>query len=193
MGTESVWVPLAIAAVSAGAQYYNTQQTAHKQDNALAEQIRNQAAQQREADARVTKTVQDTAASNPDAARDSVLDQYMQQMRRHQTAATGNLNTPVGASQAFKQDAANAALGVQNYGSQFADLMSRIDAPALQRQQEAFNFGNLSTDLAGIKRNAAGQDFLDELRLRSIRRNPWIDAASQMGMAYASGAAGAGG
>lgn len=193
MGTESVWVPLAIAAVSAGAQYYNTQQTARKQDNALAEQIRNQAAQQREADARVAKAVQDTAASNPDAARTDALDQYVQQLRRHQEAATGNLNTPVGASQAFRQDAADAALGVKNYGDQFANLMSRIDAPAIQRQQEAFNFGDLSTDIAGIKRNASGQDFLDELRLRSIRRNPWIDAGSQIGMAYALGAAGKGG
>lgn len=186
MGTESVWVPLVVAAVSAGAQYYNTQQTAHRQDNALAQQIRDQAAQQREADARVTKTVQDTAASNPDAARASALDQYVTQLKRHQAAADGNLAMPVGGSDAFKADAAKAAMGVQDYGTKFADLMSRIDAPALQRQQEAFNFGDLGTDLTNIKRNAAGQDFLDELRLRSIRRNPWVDMASQMGMAYAT-------
>ncbi len=33
-------IPLAIAAASAGAQYYNTRQTAKKQDNQLADQAK---------------------------------------------------------------------------------------------------------------------------------------------------------
>lgn len=41
MGTEAVWVPLVMAAVATGASVYNTRQTERRQDNALAQQIRN--------------------------------------------------------------------------------------------------------------------------------------------------------
>ena len=189
MGTEALWVPLAVGALSAGAQYYNGQRTANRQDNALAEQIRNQSALRQRAGQRIAQTVAETAASTPETDRQGVLQQYIDQLRAHRAAATGAFGMPVGGSQAFQQDAQQAAEGVQGYGDKVASLMARIDAPTLQRQREAFRIGDLGVDLGGIRSAANGQNFLDELRLRSVRRNPWVDAFSQLGMGYAQGRA----
>ena len=39
--------------------------------------------------------------------------------------------------------------------------MARIEAPRLQRQGEAFDYGRLATDIDGLSREAAGQSFID--------------------------------
>ena len=82
-------------------------------------------------------------------------------------------------SDAFKDYAQQGAQGVQQYADKSAGLMSRIDAPGMQRMGEGFSRGHLGTDVGLIAREASGQAFMDDLRLRSIRRNPWIDAAAQ--------------
>lgn len=193
MGSEALWVPLVVGALSAGAGYVNTRNTARRQDNALAEQIRNQSQQRQAAADRLTQTVQQIAASNPEQDRADTLQQYLMATRAHRDAATGAMQTPVGASDAFKQDAGQAAAGVQSYGDQVAGLMARISAPTLQRQREGFDIGNLGTDLSVLRSKAQGADFLNQLKLRSIKRNPWLDAGSQIGMGYAMGRTGAGG
>jgi len=64
--------------------------------------------------------------------------------------------------------------------------MSRMDAPGLQRVNEGILFDNAAVDLGMIQRDAAGQNYLDTLKLNSIKANPWVDAlATGMG-AYAS-------
>jgi hypothetical protein len=196
MGAE-VLIPLAIAAVSTGAQVYNTRRTANKQDAALAGSIRNQASKQRQIDARtnaeVAKLEQSRSADEAAASRAA----YGEQLRRNRAAMEGGLTPNVG-SAAFKEDAAQGVKEVGGYADETAGLMSRMDAPTMQRQGEGFGFQQLATDNMITGREAQGQAFMDDLRLRAIRRNPWIDAASQIGMAYAGtmgggmGASGAG-
>ncbi len=185
MGTEALWVPLAIGAASAGAGYINSQRTARRQDEALAQQIRDQVAARQAAAQRVAQTVQETAASAPEQDRAGALQGYLDALRAHRAAASGAMATPGGTSAAFQQDARDAAGGVQDYGDRVADLMARIDAPALQRQREGFAIGNLGVDLARLRSKAQGMDFLNELRLRGIRRNPWLDLATQTGQSAA--------
>jgi hypothetical protein len=189
MGTEAVWVPLALAAVGAGTSYYNTQQTAKRQDNSLADQIRQQSARQREADTQVNDLVQKRAGSDAAGERAQTLGGYLDQVRAATGASTSGLGQVGRTSDAYQQSANDAALGVADYGQKTAQLMSRIDAPAQQRQREALENAQFQTDLGLIKRNASGDDYLARLRLQNIRANPWLTATSQLAGGAASAAA----
>lgn len=192
MGTEAAWVPLVMSLVAAGASAYNTHQTAKKADNQLAMGIMERGKRQREADAKVNDLVTQQAASSPREERREALTQYLGQLRKNQGAATGALQPITGASEAYREDAAKAALGVGEFGKNFADLMARTDAPVRQRQNEANERAQFGTDIGQIKRFSEGADFLNQLKLQAIRRNAWIDAAAAAAQGYA-GAYGSGG
>lgn len=187
------WVATAIAIIGAGVNYHNTEQTKKRQDNELGLQIQQRAARQDEADKEVMKTVAERAANSGDSARSSMLDQYMNQVRTAQGSATTGLRQVGGVSDAYRQAANDAALGISDYAGDTASLMSRIDAPVRQRQGEAQQNAQLSTALSLIGNRSAGQDFLSNLRLQGIRRNPGLDAFVQVANAYAGSAGGGGG
>lgn len=182
--TTGTIISLALAAAAAGAQAHNTRQTAKRQDQQAAEGIRQQSARQREADAKVNEQVEALAGSTAEDARAKRLDDYLTGLRRNRSSMQAGLTPTIG-SDAFRGDSARAAGDVQDYATRAADLMSRIDAPQMQRQGEAFGYGRLATDLGLIGRQAEGDDFINRLRMSAIRRNPWIDAASQVAGAYA--------
>lgn len=192
MGTEAFWVPAVMSLVAAGGTAYNTKRTADKQDARLAAQLRAQGEKQREADARTAELVRQRAQSDDTAEREGALGSFLRQMQ----ANRGNVqsNTRGATSQAYQEQAADAALGAESYGQRVADLLSRIDAPALQRQNEAAQNIRYGDDIGAIQRRSAGDDFLHQMRLRGIRRNPWIDlgAGALQGMAGSYGSWGGG-
>lgn len=193
MGTEAAWVPWVVGALSvasAGTSYYNTEKTADRQDAALADSIINQSRKQREADARVGEEVQKLEGSTAADERAERLAQYMDVVGRNRDSLQAGLVPGVG-SDRFQADAQGSAAAAESYAGKMADLMARVDAGSLQRQREGFGYGRLATDLSRVAREASGQSFLDELRLRGIRRNPWLDAAAA-GMSGAAGAMGSG-
>jgi hypothetical protein len=106
---------------------------------------------------------------------------------------TSQLIQKTATSDAYKASGADAALGISDYGAKAADLMSSIDAPTIQRAQEAANDVRFNTALGAIKRASAGDDFLAQMRLRNIKLNPWISAGTSIAGGYARGAAGASG
>lgn len=187
MGTEAAWVPLVVGALSAGASAYNTREVAKDQDQAAAAGIKLQAQHQREADDRVSQEVSAMEQSSPEASRKQATDAFLGQLRRTRGQAVAG--GPAGASDRYQQDLQTASGDVQNFGTQVAGTLARINAPALQRQGEAQGFARLSTDLGTIGRNAGGDAFLNQLRLNSIRRNPWIDAGAEIGTGVAGGMA----
>lgn len=195
MGTEAFWVPAVLAAVGAGTSYYNSEQTAKRQDNAAADAIRNQRAIQDEANAKVNRTLQDVQASSPTEERKSAEDAYLEQVRNAQALARANLDQD-NVSSAYDAAAAKAGNQAQGYAQQIAGLMARMDAPVNQRTNEGFAFGNLTSDIGGVQRKSAGQQWIDQLRSATIRRNPWLDAAaaalSGASGAYSSGASAGG-
>lgn len=163
---------------SAGLNAYNTQRTARKQDNALADSIRNQSRKQREADARVQQEVESLQGSTSADEREAALTDYTNQLRTNRAAMDSGLTGQAYGSDAFKERGQEASGKVGEYADKSAGLMARIDAPAYQRLGEGFSRGRLATDVGLLAREASGQSFLDELRLRAIRRNPWMDAAA---------------
>ena len=71
--------------------------------------------------------------------------------------------------------------------------MARIDAPAQQRQREGVADARVAMELDQIGRRSRADDYLAQLRLRGVQRNPWIDLASGLMGAGAGFAAQSGG
>jgi ATPase subunit of ABC transporter with duplicated ATPase domains len=185
MGAE-ILVPLAIAAASAGVQYYNTRQTAKKQDNTLAAQLRADADKQKQADAQTQQLIAKTRSSTDADEKAGSLAKFTQAIQANQANATRPLQTQGAVSDAYKKAGSDAALGIASKAGGLADLVSSIDAPTQQRQNDVRDLDDFKTNIGMIRRDSAGDDFLSQMRLRGIKRNPWLDAASQVGTSYAS-------
>ncbi|GAB2619840.1 hypothetical protein [Novilysobacter erysipheiresistens] len=189
------FIPLAIGLAGAAAQSAETKRVERKQDDQLAMSLIEQGKKQKEADTKVNEEVQELQASTAADERADRLDEYMQGLQRGRKGwESGGIDPAIGGD-AFKADSAKAAEGVQQYAADTAGLVARMDAPGLQRQGEAFGYGNLTTDLGLIGRESQGQRFIDELRMRAIRRNPNVDLAAGVasGVAGAMGGGGMGG
>lgn len=183
MGVEMA--ALAATAIAAGAQAYNTQKTERKQDRSLAESIRNQSQKQQKADSEVAQLVNQQAQSSPDQHRQQAEQQYLDQARRASPNAAPGFNQAGRVSDAFSDRAEAAAAGLQQYGGERSNLMARQDAPGMQRFAEGAAMNDSRVNLNMISRDAQGQAFLDSLRTRAIRRNPWIDAGAAALQGYA--------
>ena len=186
MGTEAAWVPAVLALAGTAASVYNTQRTAKKQDATAAAGIRKQAENQRANNARINQTLQFAQQSKPDEARQRANQQYLDVLQAKRATANAGL-APQGVSGTFDTEAKAASAGTQARVEDIAGLMARIDAPTIQRQQEQAVYGNLGMDLDRMTGSIRGDQFLNQLRLNSIRRNPWIDLAAGAAQGYASG------
>lgn len=189
----SFWVSAAAAIVAAGATYANNQQVARRQDSELANQLRRQYGLQQQEDQQTRDLIQKTANSSPTQARSSLLDQFMAKLQAEGGNATRPLNQVGNVADAYTKAANDAAMGVSNYGTQTAGLLSAIDAPNLQRQGEAADLSRYGSALNEVKRQSAADDFLTRMRLNAIRPNPWLTAVANGARAYGMARAGSGG
>ena len=178
-------ISLALAAASAGASYYNTQNTAKKQDRQLASQIESNAKKQKQASEVTDKLTKQYADSSPDKAKASLRDQYLQQLTAAGGQAKGGLSAPGTASDRFKSEAKAAALGLDENAAIDSDLAATLDSARLQREDEGIASRRAGTELGLIQRANQGDNFLDQLRLNAIRRNPGLDAFSSLAGAFA--------
>jgi len=194
---SGAWTAAALAVVAAGTQYYNTQQVAKKQDNQLAQTLRQQGMLQQKANANTQDLINKTAASNDTGAKANLLSQFMQQMQQQSGNTKAGLNQVGNVSSAYTKAANDASSGISAYGGNQAGLLSSIDAPAVQRQAEAAQQLQYGTDINAIKHQSSALDFLNQMKLRGIRANPWLTAVSQAAGgasgAFAGGAGGGGG
>ena len=168
------FIPLAISVAGAAMQQQETDRVLRKQDETLAQGMLSQSRRQQEADSKVNEQIANVEASTADDARAQRLDQYRQALMRGRRQTESAFNSPVGGA-TFQADSANAARTVGDGAQTTAGLMARMDAPQLQRQGEAFGYGQLASDLGMIGRESAGDQFVNQLRLRQIRRRPEVD------------------
>ena len=185
------WIGVGLALGGAALGWWNQDQVAKKQDRQAAASITNQAAKQRKADSQLADLVKNLSASNQQDEAAAQNQNYLDTLRMG-SQASGINQGPGNFSQAYRDDAASNVIDLEAFGRDRAGLMSRIDAPGLQRVNEGILFDNAAVDLGMIQRDAAGQNYLDTLKLNSIRANPWIDALST-GMSACAGARGTGG
>lgn len=188
MGLEATtlaYIGMALAAAGSGAQAYTARETAKDQDAAAAQGIKRQQSKQREIDSRVNESLDTLERSTPDEERTASLDQYMQQLRSARSNMEGS-DVPVTAGR-YGEDVANSKAAIGNYGDKVAGLLSRIRAASDQRLNEGYDIGRMGSDVSNTARNAAGQAFIDQLRMNGIRPNAWVTAAGDV----AKGAGGA--
>jgi hypothetical protein len=191
MGTEAAWVPLVISALGTGATAYSAREQAKDADQVAAQGIRQQASRQREADEQVSAEVGALEKSSPEAARQQATEAFMGQLRRTRGQAVSG--GPTGASSGrYNADLDEAGSDVQNFGSKVASTMARINAPGLQRQAEGQGFARLASNLSTVGRNSGGDAFLNQLRLRGVGKNPWLEGGGQILTGVGNGMAASG-
>lgn len=187
MGTEGLWIPLVLSAVSAGTSYVNQRNQRKRADRVALDSLRSNTQRQKRADEVTQKLIADTGASAPEAERKTVMDGFLQQLQKSRSGAQAGLQRRGGESEAFARDAEAAALGVDTAGREYADLASRLDSPFRQRRNEARMVSDAGLDIGLVGREQQGEDRVRDMRLRGIRGNPWLEALS----AVAGGAASA--
>ena len=192
MGAEVI-VPMVIAAVASGAQYYNQDKLQKRQNADIVAGINQQAKHQREADARLNQEISKLEQSDGSSERRAAQQQFMGQLQRTRAARAGSEQAVPGASSRYTADVAEGAEASQAQASRLAELMGAIDAPARQRTREMQGFGDVMSDIDLIKGRSQADDFLTQLKMKNRRANPWIDAASQVAQAYAMSSATTGG
>lgn len=184
---------LALAAMAAAAgSAYNTHQTAKKADAVAAEGIRDQSERQRQVNAEVNKTIDEIGAGDAEGARKTAGKQYLDQVQRSLSQANAGL-AQRGLSSEFDARAGGAAAANAQYGADTAGLLARMDAPTLQRQAEGNVMGNTGMDLSRIAGDVQGAQFVNDMKLKGVRRNPYIDLVSGLLSGAASSGMGAGG
>jgi hypothetical protein len=184
------WVITAIA-VSAAAGAYQNNRVAKAQDRIAAQGIKTQAANQRKINQRVNNEIESIGRSSPDSARQVAGQQYIDQIRR----VMGNANQGLavkGLSSDFDQLAGESAANANDYAGTIAGLMSRIDAGTGQRRAESNSFGNLGMDLDVFGKQVQGDQYLNNLLLRGVRRDPYLDVAAGAASGWATGKAAGG-
>lgn len=179
---------LALAIGSALVGGYNTSKTAKKQDRIAAQGIRDQAEQQRKANARMNETLKTFEESDAGSIEDELSSRYSQAMLQKRGQALAGVN---GVGDAGEEWADSGIASTLARSGLFGDLAAGIDAPIDQRQAEGIERTDLGSDLGVYGRNSNAIDYLTRLRSAGVQRNPWLDILSA-GMSGFAGAAGSG-
>lgn len=188
--------PLIIAAVGTAAQHYNTRRQQKKQDSILSAGVTRQKGRQREADAAVQGELARLEDTSGEEQRQSAERQFLQRLRETRGQGEEAIPGVANASDRYTQHATQEREGSRNQAERIAELMSRIDAPALQRQKEGDRRLGLGSELDTLGNFSRGDEFVTRARARSVRKNPWVDLAGkamQMYGSWAAGGAGGGG
>lgn len=193
MGTEGIWVPLALSALGAGAGAVNQRNIAKKQEQVANRGIAQQASRQREADQRINAEIGAQARSTPEEERAASLAAFTDQLAAAKPAAAGTASNSVVGSDRYQTDSNAAQAAVQNYGAKRADLTSRIRAPLDQRNNEGISRRRAGSDVAGIQRNAEGDAWLTQLLAQSVKGNTGLEIGGQLATGAAQAMAGGAG
>lgn len=185
------WVATAVATATALAGAYQTNKVADKQDNIAAQGIRQQGENQRKVNKRLNQTLDETAKSRPGDAKKKANDGFLQAIQAAMGGANQNLsgNSALGE---FNDGAEQASWQAQDYAGNIAGLLSRVDGGTQQRQAEGNLLGDFSMDANRIGGDIQGDAFLNNLRMKGVRRSPYLDAAIGAGNAYAANYQGGG-
>lgn len=188
------WIAAVAALAAAALSSYNTRKTAKKADAAAARGIANQRKQSERGHSAIQGALAKLEASRAANAKAESGKRYLAALGR---AGVGGAVTGAqrpNASAAFQSAADEAAANEGSYARNLAGMYGNMDGATDQRMSEAFEIGNLGTDLGTVSSIANGQAGLDNLKVGAAsRRNPWLDLTAQALQGYASGRSSAGG
>ncbi len=210
MGTEAFWVPVALSALSEGANYANQKQASNNAGNVLAQSLQQQQGYRDQALANVGKTTQQIAQDNPTQIQSQATADYVSNLRKNAAgstvggstssspttygASTSSLPSSVSGSSRYKASLPASQQQVENYGNQYAGEMGGIDAAVRQRQNEGLEMQTLGTGLNTLNLQSYGANFVNQLRAQQAAQpNPWVSLFAGMlgsgAKAYAANAA----
>jgi len=193
MGTEAFWVPAAIAAVSAGAQGYNTISANNRAQASAAQGIAQQQALRQQASGQVGNTIRQVAASKPQQLAAKSTGDFLSTLRQNEAASnppvSGQAAAP-GANPRFaKENAANNSM-LQTFGSTNAEDLGQMFGAIKQRQNEGLDMSTLGTDLGLIGAQSGNDMFVNNLRTAVAgQTNPYIGMGASVLGAGAKGLA----
>lgn len=191
MGTEAFWVPVAVAALSGGAEYANNRSAQKKQETSQVQALQDQEELQHKASGQASQLTAQIASNTPDAIAAKSTGEYVQQLRSNTANAD---QTPVtGASARYGADAARSSAEVKDYGDKYAGEMGNIDAAVRQRQNEGLAMQTLGTNINTLNAQSFAKSFVDQLRSQAAGvPNPGVSLAAGMANAGARNYTGAG-
>lgn len=163
---------------------YNGNKTLRKQNEQVRRGIEETRQKQRQASALLGQSVEQIAQPRQDE--ESSLGEYMAGMRQAMPQ-----NIWRGGGDDFDVLAGGAEKDVADYGNDMAGTFAALDAPGLQRQAERNTVLDTGTDFDRIRDQVQTQQYLRQLKINSIRPNPWLQLASSglrgFGQAAAAG------
>ncbi len=186
MGTEEFWVPLALAAVSGGAQYANASAANSRQDKSEAQAIADQQAIRQKGEQAVNKTVAKIGSDDPGAIAAKEQGNFVAQLRRNAAGSSSpsdssSLAPAAGASSRYNTQKGTAQQNVQAYGDKNASELGDLDAAIRQRQNEGLEQQTLGTNLNTLGAQSYSTNFVDQLRAQQAgQTNPWVSLFSTM-------------
>lgn len=196
MGTEAFWIPAALTALSAGGSAYNTISSNNRAQKAQIAGLDQQTALRQKAAGAVSKTIQNTAQSNPNALAAKSTGDFINQLRTNSQATNPTLSgTPLGAGNTdprYAKAMASASSTLGAYQAKQADDLGEMNGAVRQRQQEGLAQSTLGTQLGLYGAQSGADSFLTQLRAASAgQQNPWISLGAGVAQGAAGGAAGA--
>lgn len=174
MGTEALWIGLALSAASAGVSEANRRSTLRKQDRELAQGIRDQARVRREATQKVNEQIDRTEKSDAQTYRDARMGSMSKTLAKNRAKAMASLQQEGDLSDAARAYQAAQGAGAGDYAANLASLFSIIDAAGDQRRSEGMGRGDLGMDLTRLGGDASQMEFLARMRAQRHQDNPWL-------------------
>lgn len=171
---------------AAGLTAYNESNASKRRTEALVQGIQSQGQRQQQADELVNEEIGKLKGSNPEAERAEATQNFITQLRRSQAARPGGAS--VGSTR-FLDDMQGAEQDVNDYATQVADTLARIQAPLRQREREQQGFGRLESRIGGVGNASASDAFLTGLRAQAARPNAGLSALSGLMGGAATGLA----
>lgn len=191
MGTEEFWVPVALAALSGGAQYANQRQANSRENAAETQNIIDQQHLQDNANSQVNALTKQIQQNSPAQIAAQATGDYVAKLRQNaagstQGGSTTGSPTTYGASTSalapsvvggsrYQADKGTSQQQVEDYGNQYAGEMGDLDAAVRQRQNEGLSMNTLATNLNTLNQQSWGKNFVNQLRAQAAgNANPWV-------------------
>ena len=168
-----------------------------KRDRIIRMIMERRARQQEEIDAALMSEVGTLRGETPEAERDKAMSEFVGQLRATRAAQPTSLGARGTVSNREAAEVGELRAGLGQFSNREADITARIDSQRRMREGQGLRLGRLGTDLTEKTRLIDSADFLDQLRLNRVRKNPWFGALGSImkgaGGALAGGGFGGGG
>jgi hypothetical protein len=185
------WQAALPAILGTGAQMIGQRQTDRSADREASRRMREGVESGRKGGQLVDEQIKKVAESGPEADREAANADFMAALQKARQSDKGALSdSNVGGSDRFETESVAARGDTAAEGRHMADTAARVDAPQFQRMREGRQFNDSAANLDILKRRAAGEDFMSQLRLARIRPNAGLQAFGQAAQGYGQARAG---